>query len=115
MAMLTFDDLRFREKEKGTVMVEFLGNYHFEVERTALERIGKFEIPNGSGNSIEFKNLNESAARNSFNALLNEGLSNLTNSATRKNTLYVHRYSGIPLIGTTSFGIIDRKDRKSVV
>ncbi|MBI2580607.1 radical SAM protein [Candidatus Woesearchaeota archaeon] len=107
MALLTFQDLLFKPKEDGNVVVEFLGTYMFEVERTALESIGKFEIV-GKGSSIEFKGVDETAARNGFNALLNEGLNNLTNGITRKKTLYIHRYSGIPLIGTTSFGIIDR-------
>ena len=108
MATLKFEDLRFSKKGMNTVVVEFLGNYNFEVERSVLESIGKFEIPDSNRNSIEFKNVNENDARNGFNALLNDGLSNLTNTTTGKKTLYVHRYSGIPLTGTTSFGIIDR-------
>ena len=108
MAILTFEDLRFSKKNSDAVVVEFLGNYNFEVGRATLESIGKFEIPARNDKSIEFRNVNENDARNGFNALLNEGLSNLTNSTTKKKTLYVHRYSGIPLIGTTSFGIIDR-------
>lgn len=105
MAMLTFHDLAFRKKGSGKVAVEFLGNYEFEVDEAALEKIGRSRI---SGHSIEFPAVAEQAAKNSFNAILNEGLANLTNTATRKKTLYVHSYSGIPLIGTTSFGIIDR-------
>ncbi len=105
MALLTFEDLRFRKKDSNTVVVEFLGNYNFEIDTKTLAGIGTYSL---GENSIEFKNVSEQEARNSFNAILNEGLGNLTNSTTRKKTLYVHSYSGIPLIGTTSFGIIDR-------
>lgn len=105
MAILTFDDLRFRKKGNDTVVVEFLGNYSFEADAKALAGIGTYRL---GENSIEFKNVSEQEARNGFNAILNEGLGSLTNSTTRKKTLYVHRYSGIPLFGTTSFGIIDR-------
>ncbi len=105
MALLTFQDLFFREKENGIVAVEFLGNYEFELKPEALEAIGDYRT---EGNSIEFKGVDEDAARRKFNAVLDLGLSNLTNSVTKKKTLYIHSYSGIPLIGTTSFGIIDR-------
>ncbi|MBI2143299.1 radical SAM protein [Candidatus Woesearchaeota archaeon] len=105
MATLTFQDLTFRKKGSGKVAVEFLGNYEFEVDEAALERIGSSRV---SEHGIEFPAVAEQAARNSFNAILNDGLANLTNTVTRKRTLYVHSYSGIPLIGTTSFGIIDR-------
>lgn len=104
MATLTFQDIRFREKEH-TIVVEFLGNYGFEVEKAALKRIGDYSI---TEHGITFPTVQEAEAKNAFNAILNEGLANLTNSVTRKKTLYIHRYSGIPLIGTTSFGIIDR-------
>jgi len=104
MATLTFQDLRFRKKG-DSVVVEFLGNYLFEVEREGLQKIGDCKIHE---HSIEFQAVDEQTAKNAFNAILNEGLANLTNSVTRKKTLYVHRYSEIPLIGTTSFGIIDR-------
>ncbi|HLD96946.1 MAG TPA: radical SAM protein, partial [Candidatus Nanoarchaeia archaeon] len=108
MATLTFQDLRFRKRENGNIVVEFLDNFKFEVEPATLEREGPFQIGSDSGNSIEFNNADYETARNFFNAVLNEGLANLENTTTRKRTLYVHSYSGIPLIGTTSFGIIDR-------
>ena len=108
MATLTFQDLKFKKKENGNVIVEFLDNFRFEVEPAALGHFGHYAIKSGAENSIEFKNADEEKARNFFNALLNEGLANLENITTRKRTLYVHKYSGIPLIGTTSFGIIDR-------
>src|SRR3989338_4546713 len=105
MSTLTFQDLKFKKKENGNLLVDFLGNYRFEVEAEAVGRIGEWSA---SERSLEFGNVDERTAKAGFNAILNEGLANLTNSITRKKTLYVHRYSGIPLMGTTSFGIIDR-------
>ncbi len=104
MATLAFQDLRFRKKN-SRIAVEFLGNYEFELEPEALAAIGGYRA---EGNSIELKGVDEDVARRKFNAILDFGLSNLTNSVTKKKTLYIHSYSGIPLIGTTSFGIIDR-------
>ncbi|MBI2144849.1 radical SAM protein [Candidatus Woesearchaeota archaeon] len=104
MAKLTFQDLAFRKKN-GTMLVEFLGNYQFEVEEAALKRIGRHSL---SEHELTFPGVAEDAAKNAFNEILNQGLANLTNTVTKKKTLYIHHYSGIPLIGTTSFGIIDR-------
>ncbi|MBI2549905.1 radical SAM protein [Candidatus Woesearchaeota archaeon] len=107
MATLTFEDLKFRQSN-GKVVVEFLGNYQFEVNKEALSNISRYEISEKGSNSIKFAGIDEETAKGRFNAVLDYGLANLTNATTRKKTLYVHRYSGIPLIGTTSFGIIDR-------
>ncbi len=101
MAILTFQDLKFKNKGDKAV-IEFLDNYTFEIEKASL---GKHNLKE---NSIELEGLDEQNAREKFNEILNKGLSNLTNKITGKKTLYVHSYSGIPLIGTTSFGIIDR-------
>ncbi len=105
MTRLAFQDLKFKSGSNGTVTVEFLGNYTFDVDKEVLGKIGRFRIEDGG---IEFEGVDERNARERFNAILNQGLANLENSTTRKKTLYVHSFSGIPLIGTTSFGIIDR-------
>ncbi|MBI2141777.1 radical SAM protein [Candidatus Woesearchaeota archaeon] len=105
MATLTFQDLDFMQAGNGKVIARFLHNYQFEIEPETLRGIGDYRA---EGNSIEFKDVDEDAAKRRFNAVLDLGLSNLTNAVTKKKTLYIHRYSGIPLIGTTSFGIIDR-------
>ncbi|MBI3037281.1 radical SAM protein [Candidatus Woesearchaeota archaeon] len=107
MADLSFQDLRFRHNN-GKVVVEFLGNYQFEVDDKALSNISRYELDKDGGNSIRFADIDEETARGRFNAVLDYGLTNLTNTTTGKKTLYVHRFSRIPLIGTTNFGIIDR-------
>lgn len=107
MAILTFHDLKFRSGSASTVTIEFLGNYKFEVDKEALLKIGRFRI---EGGIIEFEGVAEANARERFNAILNYGLANLTNTTTKKKTLYIHRFSGIPLIGTANFGIIDRNN-----
>ncbi|MBI2144224.1 radical SAM protein [Candidatus Woesearchaeota archaeon] len=105
MARLTFHDLKFRQKD-GRVTAEFLGNYEFEVGSEALSCIGDHEI--SENGSITLKGTDVETARRRLNAVIDYGLASLVNITTRKRTLYVHRYSGIPLIGNTSFGIIDR-------
>jgi uncharacterized protein len=106
MARLKFQDLRFSDS-KGKIIAEFLGNYEFEIDSESLARIGEFKVEKSS---ISFPKLSQEDATNAFNAVLDQGLANLTNKTTGKRTLYVHRYSGIPLMGTANFGIIDRNN-----
>lgn len=101
MATLTFETLLFDEKE-DFVNVTFLGVFEFKIEKERLKKIGDFVV---SKNSISFDAEN---ARLKFNVLLDEGLMNLTNKITGKKTVYVHKNSGIPLIGSIAFGLIDR-------
>ncbi|MBI2124154.1 MAG: radical SAM protein, partial [Candidatus Wildermuthbacteria bacterium] len=103
-AELRFEDLEFEDMQE-TIRVSFLRNFYFDLERQALQRIGDFELQK---NAITFLNTTEKAARNKFNALLDYGLASLRSKVTKKPAFYVHRYSGIPLIGSNAFGLIDR-------
>ncbi len=104
MAELEFRDLSF-EKDNDKIKVNFLKLFYFYLENNSLEKIGKFEINN---NSIVFKNLSENNARKRFEFLLFNGFQNLRNRLNNKKTVYIHQSSGIPLIGTNYFGLIDR-------
>lgn len=104
MAELAFKDLSFEEKD-GKVRVNFLKIFSFDIERDMLNAIGKFKI---SPNKIEFPDINDKRAQRKFNILLSKGFAQLKNSINHKKTRYIHKNSGIPLIGTAYFGIIDR-------
>ncbi len=101
MAELTFQDLAFEEKN-GKVIVTFLDNFCFEVDKKAL---GNAEA---DGNTITFPDLSEKDARSRFNAVLDDGFANLKSKITGKRAIYVNKYSGLPLIGSGAFGIVDR-------
>ena len=104
MAELAFSDLSF--EDKGTkVRINFLKIFYFEVDRSMLENIGNFKL---DGNKIEFEQINDNKAARKFNMLLSSGFVELRNRINKKRTLYIHRNSGIPLIGTNYFGLIDR-------
>ncbi|MFH1506020.1 MAG: radical SAM protein [archaeon] len=103
MAKLEFNDLRFVE-EKERVKVFFLRQYHFYIGKEDLAKIGDYKIQE---NSIEFS-VSEKSARNKFHFLLDNGFGNLTNILTGKRTIYIHKNSGIPLMGSNEFGIVDR-------
>lgn len=103
MAKLEFEDLRFAE-EKTRIKVFFLRNYYFYLEKKDLESIGRFKLHE---NALEF-DVSEKKAHNKFNLLLKTGFDSLTNALTGKRTVYIHKNSGIPLLGSNEFGIVDR-------
>jgi len=104
MAKLEFEDLSF-EEQKGKVRVNFLRLFYFELEREELEKISSFVVEK---NAITFKDMPEKKARNKFNFLLEKGFKELKNSLNGNKAEYVHQNSGIPLIGSLAFGIVDR-------
>ena len=101
MAELVFEDLEFKE-EGGTLRVGFLDNFYFEVDRNSLGDVV------ASGKKIVFKGLNEEEARHRFNQILDANFENLVCSTTKNRAVYVNKYSGLPLIGSNAFGIVDR-------
>lgn len=104
MVKLEFKELSFFSGNKG-IRIDFLKYFYFYVDKDKLEKISSFNI---GRNHINFKNINEKSARNKFNIILENGFKNLRSKLTNKKTIYIHRNSGIPLIGNNSFGIIDR-------
>jgi len=104
MAELEFKDLSF-EKDKDRVKVNFLKIFYFYLDENSLSKIGPHEI---NKNSINFKTLSENNARKKFDFLLANAFKNLKNKLNNKTTIYIHQTSGIPLIGTNYFGLVDR-------
>lgn len=100
---LEFEDITFEDFD-DRIRVNFLRNYYFEVEKSELGEIAEFRI---KANKLIF-GTNEKRARNKFNLILLRGLANLKNKIGGKNTVYITRDSGIPLIGNTAFGLVDR-------
>jgi uncharacterized protein len=103
VAALRFNDLQFMD-EKTRVKVLFLRIYYFYLSKDDLSRIGKFKIEQ---HSIEF-DCSEKKAANKFGQLLEKGFDELRCSLNQLEAVYVHRNSGIPLVGTGVFGLIDR-------
>ena len=104
MSKITFETISFEEKGDN-IIVNFLKIFSFELPKNAIEVIGKFKT---SKNLIEFKDIDEDEAKSKFNMLLARGFENLTTKTTNKEAIYIHKNSGIPLVGNVSFGIVDR-------
>jgi uncharacterized protein len=104
MAELIFQDLSFEEKEER-VRVNFLKIFYFEIDKSLLKSIGSFKI---DSNKIEFEDISDKKAQRKFNMLLSKGFIQLKNKISKKDAIYVHKNSGIPLMGTNYFGLVDR-------
>lgn len=103
MTTLTFEDLSFQE-ENNKIKVNFLNLFYFYLEKSLLNEIGNFNV---TKNSISFVSKNGKSS-SKFYLLLEHGFNNLTNRLNNKKTIYIHKNSQIPLIGTNYFGLIDR-------
>ena len=84
----------------------FLKIYYFYLNKSDLTKLGKIKV---NRHSISFtSNKKSTNIEQKFNYLLSRGFDNLRSTINGKPALYIHRNSGIPLIGSNSFGIIDR-------
>jgi uncharacterized Fe-S cluster-containing radical SAM superfamily enzyme len=99
---MEFKDLAFAEQD-NQIEVIFLRLFHFFIDKSQLEKIGKYKIKK---NSIDF--IDAHRPEQKFNNLLNKGFQNMENRINKKKAVYIHKNSGIPLIGNMAFGIIDR-------
>ncbi|MBI1936363.1 radical SAM protein [Candidatus Woesearchaeota archaeon] len=104
MAELTYKDLTF-EKDNGMVRLNFLRLFYSYLEEEKLLKIAPFEL---KGNVIDFKGVSEQSARRKMEFLLFSAFKSLKNRMNNKKTVYIHQSSGIPLIGTNYFGLVDR-------
>ena len=104
MAELTFEDLSFKD-EKENIKIYFLRIFYFYIPKKELEAIGKFSIEE---NSIKFEDMPQNKAERKFYKLLEVGFKKLKNSLNNKPAVYIHKNSGIPLIGNVAFGLVDR-------
>jgi len=108
MAIIHFQNIKFEKEGKGSfamIRADFLKIFRFYLDPKDLECIGKFELKESN---ILFKDIDQSTAERKFSPLLSKGFATLKNSVNGKPAIYVHRNSGIPLLGHIAFGIVDR-------
>ncbi|MBI2135961.1 radical SAM protein [Candidatus Woesearchaeota archaeon] len=105
LAKLKFHDLAFAI-EGNELKVNLLRSFYFKIPLAALESIGRFYLINES--ELSFENISQQKASLLFNQLLANYIPNLKNRLFDKQAVYVHKKSGIPLIGTAFIGMTDR-------
>jgi uncharacterized protein len=103
MSEICFEDIKFEERE-GEVIAVLLKRFSTVLGREDLEKIGAYKVKDGS---LCF-DASEKSARNKVLMILQKAFENLHNDATGHSAVYIHRNSGIPLLGSAAFGIVDR-------
>jgi uncharacterized protein len=99
-----FQDIKFRKMD-SVVRGLVLGRYWFDIPVEKLEAIAPFQIEEGA---LVFEGVDENHAWKRFDPILSDGFNHLFHINYNKPTVYIHRNSGIPLVGTNEFGLIDR-------
>lgn len=108
MVKFEFESIKFSENNKNgekRVRATFLKIYYFDISSKELSDIGPYSIEDGY---LIFKDISEKKADNKFSRILEKGFVNLYSKLNSNKTIYVHSNSGIPLIGSNSFGLVDR-------
>jgi len=104
MTRFQYPDLSFEEHE-GVIRCRLFHRYYFDVARAALERAGKVRVTT----EALLVDASEKRVRNKVLPVIEEGLSRrLRHQLYDKPTAYIRAALGIPLIGSTEIGVVDR-------
>lgn len=103
MQTLSFETLLFEDKGE-IIKVILLKLYEVEIKRVELEKIAAFKV---GLREISFETDDADRAV-LFYSVLADAFNNLKNRVSGKRVVYIHRGSGIPLIGNIAFGIAYR-------
>lgn len=103
MQTLSFETLIFQDAGEQ-VKVILLKLYEALIPKCELDMIGKCTV---ATHEISFDTDNPKATVK-FYKLLAQAFQDLQGRISKKQTIYIHRGSGIPLIGNIAFGITDR-------
>ena len=105
MAELKFDTLTFRE-EQDHLKVTLLRLFSTKTPLEEVKAIADFSL--SDEHTINFHKIDQKKAETKFSFLLAKYFDNLTTNLTGNKATYIHRNSGIPLIGNVAFGIAYR-------
>lgn len=101
-ARLDYETLKFSSLN-GKIRAILLKLFYFDFDTTEFGSL-EYKIDNG----VFYANTSQTKLENKFNKILANGLINLKSLLNEKPVLYIHKNSGIPLIGHGVFGIVDR-------
>ncbi|MFW5866085.1 MAG: radical SAM protein [Nanoarchaeota archaeon] len=105
MALLEFDNFSFHS-QGDAIMVLYGKRYSFFLSLKDLKNIDESVIINER--SLEFPSISEKKATNKVYRLIDKGLSELTHVINGKPVRFIDESSGVPLLGSGEFGIVDR-------
>jgi len=105
MAILTFETLSFAKKERQ-IEVTLLKLFKTSIPQEEIETIALFELRDS--HTLSFNHQDQEKIETKFFFLLTKYFDHLTNKLTGNKATYIHKNSGIPLIGNVAFGIVHR-------
>ena len=103
-ARITFRDLQFHEGNDTTIKVTLMDNFYFTIPKTELDAIGQWRIEE---KTLVLTGISDEKAQKKMSFLIVKYITNLKSFLNHPAT-YVHALSGIPLMGTLFFGIVDK-------
>ncbi|MBW2967063.1 radical SAM protein, partial [Candidatus Woesearchaeota archaeon] len=107
MPTISFQSIRFEHdtKDPSQIRLVFMKIYEMRIAKADLEQIGSFQIKDGT---LDFPDTDQKTLDKRFAPLLDNAFNDLRCILTNRKAVYIHQYSGIPLMGSMSFGIVDR-------
>ncbi len=105
MAKLHYGTLSFQDQEEH-LQVTLLRIFSTKIPQEEVKKIAGYSLPDA--HTIEFKKIDQEKAETKFSFLLAKYFDHLKNKLTGNPVTYIHKYSGIPLIGNVAFGIVYR-------
>ncbi len=105
MAKLHYGTLSFQDQGEH-LQVTLLRIFSTKIPREEVEKIAGYSLPDA--HTIEFKKIDQKKAGKRFSFLLAKYFDQLKHKLTGNPVTYIHKYSGIPLIGNVAFGIVYR-------
>lgn len=103
--IIGIEDLVFKP-QGNLVRALFYQRYYFEFSREELDALGAWEFTETG--DLEFKECSEKKAWNKVSRIVEQGLRTLTHTLYNKPSVFINEASGIPLIGSNEYGVIDR-------
>ncbi|NOZ81464.1 MAG: radical SAM protein [DPANN group archaeon] len=105
MATISFQDMAFTKEEKGlNVMLYKL--YTFTIPEDELESMGSYAVEDA--HTLNFPGMKQEKAERRFSQLIAKHIPDLRLAMNNVPARYIHQASGIPLMGTNYFGLVDR-------
>ncbi|MDP3989901.1 MAG: radical SAM protein [archaeon] len=105
MAELSFETLTFRTT-KDELVITLLNICNTKIPKEEVEAIAPFTL--SDNHTMVFDKIDQEKASTKFSFLLTKYFDSLKNILTGNKVTYIHRNSGIPLIGNVAFGIVYR-------
>ena len=106
VATISFETLSF-QKVGDVLKVTLLNWYNTDFPVEKIDKIGVWKVVDS--HTLEFDKVDQKKAEIKFSYLISKYFENLKTTLTGNKATYVHRNSGIPLLGNVAFGIVYRE------